>query len=136
MFPENGSTNFTFRFFCDKGIFGKGEFALLISSSEFQDSVDFPIREIFAGSGLASGFKGTCRGAFTTSQKLLVSRFASSVIDFTLTRASQTLRGIMRLQLIGDENIIVSFLLPDFKDETLGLTQGTTTIRALMGTGK
>ena len=134
VFPENGSTNFRFSFFCNKGIFGKGEFDLFISSSEIQDSVDFSVREVFAGSGLASGFKGICRGTFTTSKKLLVSRFASSVLDFTLTRASQTMRGNMRIQLLGDDNLIVSFLLPDFKDETLGLTQGSITIRALMGT--
>ena len=69
-------------------------------------------------------------------KKVLVSRFASSVLDFSITRASQTLRGNMKIQLLGDDNLIVSFLLPDFKDESLGITQGTTTIRGLMGTGK
>lgn len=136
VFPENGSTNWRFRLFCDKGLFGKGEFNLLVSSTEVQDSNDFPIREIFASGGFSTGFKGTCNGTFTTSKKILVSRFASSVLDFSITRASQTLRGNMKIQLLGDDNLIVSFLLPDFKDESLGITQGTTTIRGLMGTGK
>jgi len=134
--PEFGSTQWTFRFFCDKGIFGKGEFSLLINRSEVQDSADFAIREIFAGSGLASGFKGVSRGAFTTSKKILVDRFASAVVDFSITRGTTpTLRGNMRLQLRGDDALTASFLLPDFQDETLGLTQGITTIRGLMGTG-
>lgn len=127
---EFGSNRWRFSFFGNKGIFGKGIYSLFIASTELQDSQQFAIDEVFSSGNLTTGFKGECRGTFSTTKKMLAKDFGASVSDFSVTRASQTLRGNMRLQkFIGAELLNVSFLLPAFRDETLGLTQGTVTVR-------
>ena len=135
VFPENGSTRWRFSFFCNKGVFGKGIFQLSVASTELQDVGNFDVREIFANGGLASGFKGTCVGTFTTTKKVLAKQFNNGVCDFSITRgASSFIQGTMLFKIVsvdaaGRQDIPIT--LPRFRDETLGLTQGTVSIRGI-----
>ena len=139
VFPENGSTKWRFNFFCNKGIFGKGIFQLTLASTELQDAKNFDVREIFSNGGLASGFRGTCLGTFTTTRKVLAKNFSNGVCDFSITRgASSFIQGTMLLKIISvdaEGRLDVPIVLPRFRDETLGLTQGTETIRGLLNVG-
>jgi hypothetical protein len=128
---EFGSNRWNFSFFCNRGLFGKGIYSFFVSSAEFaQESKNFDIDEVFASGALVTGFKGETRGSFTTAKKMLAKDFSGCVCDIALTRASQSLQGTLRLEKIVPDGVFsVSILLPRFRDETLGLTQGTSNIR-------
>lgn len=140
VFPENGSTRWRFNFFCNKGIFGKGIFQLSVASTELQDVGNFDVREIFSDGGLASGFRGTCVGTFTTTKKVLAKQFSNGVCDFSITRgASSFIQGTMLFKIVSVDaagRLDIPIILPRFRDETLGLTQGTESIRGIAGTTK
>ena len=135
VFPENGSTKWRFNFFCNKGIFGKGIFQLSVSSTELQDVGNFDVRAIFSDGGLASGFRGTCVGTFTTTKKVLAKQFNNGVCDFSITRgASSFIQGTMLFKIVSVDaagRLDIPITLPRFRDETLGLTQGTVSIRGI-----
>lgn len=127
---EFGSSQWRFSFFCDRGFFGKGIYQIFIGSTELQDSQNFDIDEVFASGALFTGFKGETKGTFRTQKKMLAKDFSGCICDIALTRASQSLQGTLRLEkLVPDGVFGVSFLLPRFKDDSLGLTQGTSNIR-------
>jgi hypothetical protein len=128
---EFGSTKWRFSFFGNKGFVGKGIFTLFITSTELQDSKQYAIDEVFSSGNLPSGFKGSTQaGTFTTPKKMLAKDFDTAVCDFSITRLSRTLKGTMRLQkFIGAQLLNVSFQIPQFRDETISLTDGTITVR-------
>lgn len=127
---EFGSSQWRFSFFCNRGFFGKGIYQMFIGSTELEDGQNFDIDEVFVGGALVTGFKGETKGTFRTQKKMLAKDFAGCISDIVLTRASQSLQGTLRLQKIVPDGVFsVSFLLPRFRDDTLGLTQGTSNIR-------
>ena len=133
---EFGSNQWRFSFFGNKGFFGKGIYTLFIASTDGKDSKQFAIDEVFASGGLASGFKGETRGQFSTQKKMLVKDFLGCACDINITRASQTLQGSLRLEKVVPDGVFsVSFRLPPFRDETLGLTQGTMSVRGVVKAG-
>jgi hypothetical protein len=128
-----GSTNFRFTLRCDKGAFAKAAFQLSIKGNDAEGSKNFAVREFFSNGGLASGFAGTCTGTFTTSRATPAKDFENSLCDISITRgASSSIQGTMLLT-IGSANpfgrLETLVVLPRFRDETLGLTQGTAKIR-------
>lgn len=134
---EFGSSKWRFSFFCNRGFFGKGIYQMFIGSTEVQDSRNFDIDEVFAIGALVTGFKGETRGNLTTTKKMHAKDYSGCMCDIALTRASELLQGTLRLEKIVPDGVFgVSFLLPRFRDETLGLPQGTSNIRGNLGVGR
>ncbi len=128
-----GSTNFRFTLRCDKGVFAKAVFQLAIKGNDSEGTKNFVVREFFSNGGLASGFAGTCTGTFTTARETPAKDFENSLCDISIIRgASSSIQGTMLLT-IGSTNpfgrLETLVVLPRFRDETLGLTQGIATIR-------
>ena len=71
---------------------------------------------------------------------MVAKQFNNGVRDFSITRgASPLIQGTMRLKtasIDAEGRLDVPVILPRFRNETLGLTQGTATIRGLMGMGR
>lgn len=127
---EFGSTNWRFGFFCNKGIFGKGIYSLFIASTQFQDSRQFDIDELAANGNLLTGFKGDAPGTFSTKKKMNAKEFDGADCIISITRQSLTLSGTMRLQKNTVSGLLdVPIVLPKFRDQTLGLNDGTVIVR-------
>lgn len=134
---EFGSNVWRFTFFGNKGVFGKGIFSLFISSAQLQDSISFDITEVFSSGNLLTGFQGSSQGTFSTAKKMLAKDFGSSICDFSITRFSQTLQGNMQIQKDAAEGFLnVSFLIPRFKDDSLGFDDGTLQVRGTIPVGR
>lgn len=134
--PGTGSANWRFSFFCDKALFGKGDFVLNIASTEVQEASQFSMTELTSASGLGGGFKGVSRGTFTTAKRFAVKTFGLATVEFSVTRlASSQLRGTMRIQGLADAALKASFTLPDFADETGGTRLGTAVVTAVLNQG-
>jgi hypothetical protein len=127
---EFGSTRWKFSFFGNKGIFGKGVYALFIGSLEVQDSFNFDIDEVSTFGNMRGGFKGTSLGQFITAKKMHREDFDNTIADITITRQSRTLRGSIRLQKLVPEGVMNQVIpLTPFKDDSLSIDDGTLNIR-------
>jgi hypothetical protein len=140
--PGTGSSSWRFHLFCDKNLFGRGEFVLNIVSQEDRQDSDplqgsqFAMTEIVAASGLGSAFKGDTSGPFTTSVRAQVRDFSLAVVEFSLTRVrASRLRGTMQIQATKAPALSASFELPEFDDETGGTGQGSVVIRTVLNAG-